>query len=122
MYSVAGTYLYADGGETRPARLYFRNGELQQVFGYTGSADASAPREIVPSVGDQFTIQHPWMDLNAQGLVEATRTQDGGTLTFGEEPFTWVDEIAPAGTYLVGLVIEDLDGNRQQAYGQIEVQ
>ena len=48
--------------------------------------------------------------------------QDGGTVTFGEGGLTWVDQDAPVGTYVVGFVIEDLDGNRQHAYEQIQVQ
>jgi hypothetical protein len=122
VYSVGGTYRYADGGETRSARLYFRNGVLQQVLGFTGGGSTGAPREIVPSIGDQFTIQQQWMDLDAQGQNAQTVTQEGGTLTFGEQGFTWVDQDAPVGTYVVGFVIEDLDGNRRHAYEQIQVE
>jgi hypothetical protein len=122
VYSVDGTYTFADGGETRSARLYFRNGELVQVFGFTEAEANGAPREILPQAGDQFTIQQQWMDLNAQGQIVQTVAQEGGTLTFGEEPLTWVDQDAPAGTYVVGFVIEDLDGNRRQAYGQMQVE
>jgi hypothetical protein len=122
IYSVEGTYTYADGGETRAARLYFQNGELQQVFGFTGAGASGAPREILPSVGDQFTIQQQWMDLNAQGQLVQTTVQEGGTLIFGEQSLTWVDQDAPVGTYMVGFVIEDLDGNRKHAFGKMQVE
>jgi hypothetical protein len=122
VYSVDGTYTYADGGETRSARLYFRNGELQQVFGFTGEGASGAPREILPQAGDRFTIQQQWMDLNAQGQIAQTTIQAGGTLTFGEQGLTWVDQDAPLGTFVVGFVIEDLDGNRRHAYGQVQVE
>ena len=46
VYTVDGIYTFADGGEQRYARLYFSNGELQQVFGFTGeNADGSAARD-----------------------------------------------------------------------------
>jgi hypothetical protein len=122
VYSVDGTYTYADGGETRAARLYFRNGELQQVVGFTQGGASGAPREIVPSIGDTFAIQQQWMDLDAQGQIVQISAQEGGTVTFGEQGLTWVDQDAPVGTYVVGYVIEDLDGNRKHAYGQIQVQ
>ena len=122
VYSVDGTYIYADGGETRSARLYFRNGQLQQVYGFTGAGASGAPREILLRAGDRFTIQQQWMDLNAQGQIAQTTVQEGGTLTFGEAGLTWLDQDAPVGVYVVGFVIEDLDGNRQHAYEQIQVQ
>jgi hypothetical protein len=122
VYSVDGVYTFADGGETRTARLYFRNGTLQQVFGFTSGGATGAPREILPQAGDRFTIHQQWMDLDAQGQIVQTTIQEGGTLTFGEQGLTWVDQDAPAGTYVVGYVIEDLDGNRRHAYGQMQVE
>jgi hypothetical protein len=62
------------------------------------------------------------MDLNAQGQITQTTAQEGGTLTFGDEGLTWVDQDAPVGTFVLGFVIEDLDGNRRHMYGQIQVQ
>jgi hypothetical protein len=56
VYTVDGLYTYADGGESRRARLYFRNGMLRQVFGFTDQEEADAPgapREIYPQPGDQ---------------------------------------------------------------------
>ena len=36
IYTVEGTYTYAESGSTLSARLYFRNGELVSVYGITG--------------------------------------------------------------------------------------
>jgi len=36
--------------------------------------------------------------------------------------FTWTELDAPAGEYLVGFIVEDLDGNAYQMYEQITVQ
>jgi len=121
VYTVDGTFTYADSGDTRTARLYFANGQLQKVASFTGSDSASAPREIVPSVGDTFTISEKWLDLDSQGNVTATSQQNGKTLTFSEAGFSWKQLYAAAGNYILGFIVEDLDGNQVASYGQIQV-
>ena len=121
VYTVEGTYTYVDG-ETRPARLYFRDGKLQQVFGFTGDGSTGAPREIIPTAGDTFTVLEQWMDLDSQGKVVKNATEDGKTLTFGDKPWTTIDLDAAAGDYLVGFLVEDLDGNTTARYTTIQVQ
>jgi len=122
VYTVDGVYTFADSGETRYARLYFANGVLQQVFGFTAEDGNGAPREILPQTGDTFTVLDKWLDLNAQGQVTQTSRQAGETLTFGTQMFTWTELDAPAGEYLVGFIVEDLDGNAHQMYEQVTVQ
>lgn len=121
IYSVVGQYTFADG-EQRDARLYLRDGVLRQVYGFTGGDGTGAPREILPQTGDSFTIFEKWMDLSADGAVENTVYEPGETLTFSDQPFTWLEQFAPAGTFVVGFIVEDLDGNRTPIYTQIEVQ
>ncbi len=120
VYTVDGIYTYASG-ESRNARLYFRDGMLRQVFGFTGDPSASAPREIHPSTGDRFTVLEQWFDLDAQGRVVNRAVEQGGTLTFRDSMFTWELLDAAAGNYVVGFIAQDLDGNSQQAYAQIQV-
>jgi len=120
VYSADGIYTFASG-EQRYARLYFANGALQQVFGFEGDGTAGSPREIVPQTGDSFTVLESWMDLNAQGQVVETVQQEGGTLTFGSTMFTWETLYASAGDYIVGFLVEDLDGNSQAVYTGITV-
>ncbi|MFC2029914.1 clostripain-related cysteine peptidase [Chloroflexota bacterium] len=121
-YTVDGIYTYADDGESRYARLYFRDGVLQQVFGFTGQGGTGAPREIIPQSGDTFTVLDKWLDLDDKGRVAQLATQEGETLTFGEQMFTWKELDAAAGQYIVGFSVEDLDGNAQEVYTQVAVQ
>lgn len=121
-YSVDGIYTYADGGEQRYAKMYFANGEMQQVFGFTNPDGTGAPREITPQPGDTFTIVEKWLDLNASGQIEKTAAQEGDTLTFGTQPFRWKELDAAAGDYLVGFIVEDLDGNPTAAYARVAVE
>jgi hypothetical protein len=120
-YTVDGIYTYADSGEQRQARLYFVNGVLRQVFGFTGEGETGAPREITPSTGDTFTVLESWLDLNNSGQVINNTSQPGDTLMFGGQMFTWKTLDAAAGNYVIGFVVEDLDGNQQQSLTRITV-
>jgi len=122
VYTVDGLYTYADGGETRYARLYFRDGQLRQVFGFTGEGGTGAPHEIFPQPGDTFTVLEKWLDLDQSGKVVQVASQEGGTLTFGDQMFTWQELDAAAGDYIVGFNVEDLDGNSYEVYTQVAVQ
>lgn len=129
VYTVNGTYTFADTGEQRFAQMLFMNGKLVQVLGYNGQADPAnaqndvngAPSEITPSQGDTFTLLQKWMDLDASGNVTQVVSEPGDTLTFSVDPFTWTAEYAPAGQYLVGFLVTDLDGNTSQGYTTITV-
>ncbi len=122
IYTVDGIYTYADDGLSRYARLYFSDGRLQHVFGFTGDNGGGAPREIIPKTGDKFTILEKWMDLDRQGKVVDVTRQEGGTLTFGDEMFVWKDLDAAPGQYVVGFIVEDLDGYSYQTYGRLVVE
>jgi hypothetical protein len=121
VYTVEGIYTFADGGEQRNARLYFSNGILQQVFGFSGDGSTGAPREIIPQTGDNFTILQQWMDLDEQGNVVETVWQEGDTLTFGSQMFYWEQLYAAAGDYIVGFMVDDLDGNSTAVYASVTV-
>jgi len=122
VYIVDGIYTFADGGETRRARLYFSDGALRQVVGFTGDEETGAPREIIPQTGDQFTVLERWLDLDSSGKVSQTSKQPGDTLTFGNQTFRWVELDAAVGEYIVGFIVEDLDGNAYQVFTQVAVE
>jgi len=48
--------------------------------------------------------------------------EPGGTLTFRDRMFTWVEMDAAAGDYVVGFIARDLDGASQQAFTEITVE
>ena len=120
-YVVEGLYTFAQTGEQRYAQLHFQNERLTQVIGFKSDTDLGAPREITPAQGDTFTIYDKWMDVDTSGRVSNEVKQAGATLTFGAEPFTWVQLYAAAGDYVVGFIAEDLDGNQYPAYAQVTV-
>ncbi len=120
-YVLDGTYTFVDTGEQKYAQLHFIDGKLARVYGFQGRDDTGAPAEITPSQGDTFTLLQKWMDLDASGNVSQVVYEPGDTLTFGSEAFTWEAVYAPAGDYLVGFLVSDLDGNTNQAFTQITV-
>jgi hypothetical protein len=121
VYTVEGTYTFADGSGSLPALLYFRDKLLRQVFGFYGDASVGAPREITPKQGDTFTVSETWLDLDQNGQVTQTAQQKGKTLTFGAQAWQWKELNAAPGQYVVGFIVEDLDGKAQTAFQQIVV-
>jgi hypothetical protein len=121
VYTVDGTYTFADSGEQLPARLYFINGVMRKVVGFNGTSQAGTPHEITPAAGDTFIVLDTWLDLDGGGNVVSTVTQSGKKLTFGNTMFTWKTLDAAAGEYRVGFDVEDLDGNRQQVLVKVTV-
>ncbi len=119
-YAVDGVYTFADSGASINARLYFQNEELVQVFGLTGEGDAGAPHEIIPQSGDAFTLLEKWLEPGPGGELQTVYEQ-GSTVSFGTQPFKWEQLYAAAGDYVVGFVIEDLDGNQYPVYTSITV-
>lgn len=119
-YTVDGIYTYSDG-EQRVARLLFRDGVLQQVYGFNNEDGTGGPREIIPQAGDQFTVLERWLDMDGSGNVVGSETQEAGTLTFTDQTLIWVDLDAAAGEYVVGFIVEDFDGNEFPAYTQLTV-
>jgi hypothetical protein len=119
-YMVDGIYTFAASGDAVDARLYFQNGKLVQVMGITGIEDTGAPREITPQQGDTFTLLDKWLENATAGGSQVTYEQ-GTTFMFGSQPFTWEQLFAAAGQYVVGFIIEDLDGNQYPVYTAITV-
>lgn len=91
-------------------------------MGFTDNTDLGSPREITPATGDTFTILEQWMDLDENGRVVAETTQEGGTLIFGDQMFFWEELDAAPGPYVVGFIVEDLDGNRLQTFTTVTVE
>lgn len=121
MYVVQGVYTFANSGEQRKAELYFKDGKLFQVFGYKGDDTAGAPAEISPEIGDTFTVSQKWMELDSSGNVSKIIYEAGDTLTFSGDPFEWEQVYAPDGSYLVGFLVSDMDGNVTEAYTEVTV-
>jgi hypothetical protein len=118
-YKVGGTYRFASGGDPRFAKMEFRDGAMTEIFGFTNGITQAigAPRQITPQPGDQFTVLERGDDLSQEGDAGRDKyVREGGTLTFGTEPFVIETTPAPSGNYVVGIIAEDLDGQKYEQY------
>jgi len=129
VYAVDGLYTYTTG-EQRLARALFRNEQLHQIIVFrdteagtsTPSDLAGAPWEVTPTAGDQFTVYEQWYDLDDNGQLGDVGYEFGGTLTFGEAQWTYEVLDGPAGDWVIGFIVEDLDGNRVETYADVTVE
>ena len=120
-YTVDGYYTF-NGGGTRYARLYFSGeGFLYQVMVFSGMEDRGAMAEVIPNEGDTFTVFEQWIESAEDGEVTFWYAESD-SLTFGGNPITWDFIEAPAGDYVVGLLVEDLDGNQYEQYVTVSVE
>lgn len=127
VYAVDGIYTFADG-EQRQARALFSNESLLMMVAFQQQGEAEgaelspSPREIIPSVGDEFTVLERWYDLDANGRLVNQGFEEGGTLTFGDTLWTYEVLDGPPGEYAIGYIVEDLDGNRVETYTDVTVE
>lgn len=74
------------------------------------------------AAGDSFTVLETWMDLDSQGRVTQVVRQEGDTLSFTNQTFSWLAFDAAIGDYVIGFIVEDLDGNITESYQKIRVE
>ena len=114
IYTVRGTYTFVDSGTQTDAEMDFNgDGDMQGVWGFSGSdsdSDSGSWHEITPQKGDTFTITEEYLEFDNNPDGEFV-DYDGGTMTFGDTPFTMVPYYAYTGDYTLGIGVEDLDGN-----------
>ncbi|MEN6408469.1 MAG: hypothetical protein ABFD44_01990, partial [Anaerolineaceae bacterium] len=120
VYTADGIYTDTATGQSRYARMYFTDGQMTRIYGFTGMDATGALHEIIPQTGDQVTLIQTWLESDGAGGVK-TATEQGETLTFGSQMFTWQEMYAGAGDYVLGYVVSDLEGNETQAYAQVTV-
>jgi hypothetical protein len=117
---VRGLYTFADGTEVEAVMSFGGDGVMQDVFGFDGEGGAGAPHEITPTPGDTFTIIDEWLEFGENPEGEFTDYL-GGVMTFGETPFTFVPYQAYPGYYILGIIVEDLNGNTYEQYVEVLV-
>ena len=121
VYYVDGTYIFSETGESRTAQLLFRDGKMFKVLTYTGGSTAGAPYETAPNIGDTFIVSRRWLDMDTSGNVTGVSFDEGDEITFTGETIEWGTQYLPGGSYLVGFLVADMDGNITPIYTQVTV-
>lgn len=126
IYAVYGTYTSADTGFTTEAEMEFNGeGDMVGLWGYDAEGETSIMsvgtwHELIPQPGDTFTIELTFLEFD-EDPDGAYAYYDGGVMTFGETPLTIVQETAPPGDYVIGFIVEDLDGRTIEEYSFVTV-
>ncbi|MEI7989402.1 MAG: clostripain-related cysteine peptidase [Chloroflexota bacterium] len=112
VYAVNGIYTFKASGSRRGAVLEFSGDQkLKRVLVYATEDGRGTPRVILPKEGDSFLITEKWIDKEGNFV-----DREGGTMTFGKKTFEAVPYQAFPGKYIIGIMVEDLDGNIYDAY------
>jgi hypothetical protein len=121
IYTVRGVFQYAGSASEIDAVMEFGgDGKMKNIFGFNGENGAGAPREITPQPGDTFTITEQWLDFDQNPEGEFV-DYIGGTMTFGDTPFEMVGYPASAGSYTLGIIVTDLNGNSVEEFVEVTV-
>ncbi len=121
IYSVYGIFTYSDTGQTRYAVMKFSgDGKMKAVYGFTGENMQGAVRQISPRSGDQFTVLEEWLEFeeNEEGKLVL---YEGGTITFRDRPITMEAYYGYSGDYMLGIILEDIDGNSIEQFAELQV-
>ena len=119
IYAVDGVYKMANGNAEYEAIIHFTgDGEMREIIGYNESAEGLlAPFQITPQIGDQFYVYQEWFEEG-----EFVYYLNDEPFTYSGEDFSFQAYDADPGLYLVGFVVEDLEGNFYYSdYAEINV-
>ena len=78
---------------------------------------------VPPGLGAPLPqVERVRRDADQRGKVVEVSTQEGGTLTFGDQMFAWEELDAAVGEYIIGFIVEDLDGNSIEVFETVTVE
>lgn len=115
---LEGLFTKKGSGNSNRARLKFDdNGELTDRRIIQEKRGRLVTHELAIKTGDQFIpVVQILTDLNISNPRMHPIHGISGTLTKLEESFHWVDEAAIPGDYVLGLVVEDFNGDKYHHY------
>ena len=107
IYAIDGVFKMVNGGEYKATIHFTGDGEMREIIGYSESSEGLfAPFQIQPQIGDQFFVYQEWFEND-----ECVYYLDDVPLTYNGDDFTFEAYDAFTGDYLIGFIVEDLEGN-----------
>ncbi len=114
-YAAFGEYLYSDSRVQCPAKMIFdvKTGKLLRILSIAETQGMGVLRysEIIPRPGDQFIFADYWLSPDG-GIDFHANRETGNVMTFGDEKIYYGIGEATTGTFEVGIMVDDMDGNR----------
>ena len=126
-YGVSGRWLdgqYTSAGKQSRARINFNHdGKINEILAFKEQRMKSTPHALTPKPADTFApfVQVLTPPKEAGSKWEAAIALST-PLTFSEQPFRLEKETLMPGEYLVGIVIQDLDGGLTRRYTPFTVE
>ena len=122
-YRLDGLYTPAAGAAQRRARITFDStGKTTDVVAYKEQGSHATPHALTLKQGDQFA---PFVQILTQPTNEGQTWQVtkglSTPLTFHGQPLRFVEEPLMSGDYLIGLLVQDLDGGLARKYAPLTV-
>jgi hypothetical protein len=120
-YGRAERWLEGLYNESTRARLTFtEGGELKSVVAFTESLGRALPHELTFKPGDHFA---PFVQIYTPAWKNWDTTLAlSNMLTFGESSLRYRTESPIPGEYLLGLLVQDLDGGLVRKYAALTIQ
>jgi hypothetical protein len=122
-YAVAGHRLeglYNDGTRTRIT--FTEAGEIKTVTAFKEQRGPALPHELSFKSGDTFT---PFVQIYTPPAEEnknwETKMALSNPLTFGDQSFRCQAEAPMPGEYLIGILVQDLDGGLARKYVPLKI-
>jgi hypothetical protein len=117
-YRLDGLYTPADGAAPRRACITFdSNGKTKEILAFKEQGRLATPHILTPNQEDQFApfvqILTPAVEEDGKWDVTAALSNP---LTFRDQPLCIVAETPMPAEYLVGILIQDLDGKFTRKY------
>jgi hypothetical protein len=123
-YRVSGCHLdgqYTSAESQSRARIVFDgDGKIKEILAFKQQRMKSIPRPITPKPGDTFA---PFVQfITSEDGIWKNETVLSTPLTFGAQPFRLEKESLIPGKYLVGILVQDLDGGFTRKYVSLAVE
>ncbi len=117
-YQLEGLFTKNGAGNSNRARLKFDNsGEMTDKSVIQEKRGRLVTHDLAIKSGDMFIpAVHVLTALNLTNPKMHTLHGISGTISKLEDSFHWVDEAALPGDYLLGLVVEDFNGDKYHHY------
>lgn len=117
-YQLEGLFTKNGSGNSNRARLKFDNsGEMTDKRVIQEKRGRLVTHDLAIKSGDMFIpAVHVLTPLNLTNPKMHTLHGISGTISKLEDSFHWVDEAALPGDYLLGLVVEDFNGDKYHHY------
>jgi hypothetical protein len=123
-YRIPGCHLdgqFTTAESQSRARLIFDgDGNVKEILAFKQQRMKSIPRPVTPKPGDTFA---PFAQfITSEDGIWKNETVLSTPLTFGDQPFRLEKESLIPGEYLVGILVQDLDGGFTRKYAPMAVE